>query len=63
MIVTRQLDRAAVTRRAVSSVLLLVAFGVSSGLLVGLTTVHLLGLLGMHVDTGDVSLLHRAFFP
>jgi hypothetical protein len=58
---THTLGRAAITRKAVLSAGLLVALGVSTGLLVGLTIVHLLGFLGLHVDTGIATLLHRAF--
>ena len=62
MTVTHTLGRAAVTQKAVLSALLLVALGMSTGLLVGLAVVHLLGLLGLHVDAGTWSLLHGAFF-
>jgi hypothetical protein len=59
--VTHTLSHAAVARRAAFSGLLLVALGVCAGLLVGLSLVHLLGLLGLHVDSGTATLLHRAF--
>ncbi|MDO9497617.1 MAG: hypothetical protein Q7J48_18090 [Nocardioides sp.] len=42
---------------------LLVAWGVGIGIVVGLSLVHLLGWLGLHVDTGTGTLLHRVFLP
>lgn len=56
-------DRSAATRDALMSGFLLVAWGVGIGIVVGLSLVHLLGWLGLHVDTGTGTLLHRVFLP
>jgi hypothetical protein len=58
---TAELTHAA--RRAALGVLVLVAWGVGTGLLVGLFLVHLLGWLGLPVDSGTGSLLQQALLP
>jgi hypothetical protein len=62
MAVTHTLGRAAVTRAAISG-LLLVLVGVAGGLLFGLFLIHLLGWLGLHVDLRAGAVLRRAFLP
>lgn len=52
-----------VRRRALLSSVLLVLLGVGTGLLFGLTVVHLLGWLGLPVDTDIGGLLRRVFLP
>lgn len=59
--VTHTLSHAAVARGAVFSGLLLVTLGVCAGLLIGPSPVHLLGLLGLHVESGTATLVHRVF--
>ena len=56
-------DRSAATRGALMSGFLLVVWGVSIGIVVGLSLVHFLGWLGLHVDTGAGTLLRRVFLP
>lgn len=46
-----------------TSGLLLVLWGIGTGIVVGLCVVNLLALLGLHVDTGTVTLLRRVFLP
>jgi hypothetical protein len=45
------------------SLVLLATWGILGGLLAGLALVQVLGLLGLSVDTGTSSVLHRAFWP
>jgi hypothetical protein len=49
----------AVWRDALASVLLVMVLGLSVGLFTGLIVVHVLALLGLHVETGTSVLLHR----
>ena len=61
MVVTHTLSQPSVATRAVLSGIFLVALRICAGLLVGLALVHLLGWLGLHLDSGTAGLLHRAF--
>lgn len=61
--VTHTADRREATRRVLTSGLVLVMWGVGTGLVLGLGVVQVLGRLGLHVDTGAGTLLRRAFTP
>ena len=50
-------------RNTALSLLVLGLWGVGGGLLVGVALVQLLGLLGLPVDTGTGSVLHRTLLP
>ena len=52
-----------VARSMLVSLVLLATWGILGGLLAGLALVQVLGLLGLSVDTGTSSVLHRAFWP
>jgi hypothetical protein len=56
-------SRTVVTWRVALGGFLLLTWGLGTGLVVGLCIVHVLGWLGLDVETGTGTLLRRAFFP
>lgn len=56
-------ERGDATKQLVMSGILLVAWGVCAGFLVGLCIVHVLGWLGLDVDTEVATLLRQVLVP